>query len=68
MARKHYELIARRISRELTLATAATSPEAKAARASIVHLAQRLADDLATDNPRFDCERFLLACEPRAIA
>jgi hypothetical protein len=60
MTRKHFETIARRVSNRLT-----TETDQKA-RHAVWLLALDIADDLANANPRFDRDRFVKACEPKA--
>lgn len=57
MTRKDYQLIASGILSELSCYDNLT-PENKA----IKELAQRLSYELGMDNPRFDSNRFLIAC------
>jgi hypothetical protein len=63
--KRHYEMIARRIDK--------TRDEFPLSNA-LLTLGQRLADDFAADNPRFDRARFLRACgieaspEPQRVA
>ena len=63
MSKKHYEAIANRIAlvssgtKYLTENTAARGHQR-----GVVELASVLADYFATENPRFDRERFLAAC------
>lgn len=54
MTRKHYELIAKAIRREITAG--------RADRESAMHIGYGLAYFLEEDNPRFNRERFLDAC------
>lgn len=59
MTRKDYELIAHAFARELQFYGEVITPQEK----SIVRgVAQRLADKLLQDNPRFDRVKFLRAC------
>lgn len=61
MTRKHYKMIAAAIAEEHGQ-WGRHEPEATAA---LNALAQRLASGMAGDNPNFDRERFLTACEGR---
>lgn len=65
MTRKDYVLIAKAISDALdTLDDAPNAVELmEDAQASISILIDQLAKALATDNPRFDADRFRLACK-----
>jgi hypothetical protein len=57
MSKKDYVAIAKAVSR-----TVADDPDHRAKRVCLEALANRLAFDMALDNPRFDRERFLTAC------
>lgn len=57
MTRKDYVKIAKHFNREVN-----TCIDHGAPIASLVITARTLADELASDNPRFDRERFLAAC------
>jgi hypothetical protein len=59
MSRKDYVLIASTISEERAIAKGQFEEIGAAALASF---AERLADKLAADNPRFDRDRFIAAC------
>lgn len=56
MSRKDYELIARAMREQLE------GMSASLPTAFLEQFAKRLADKLARDNPRFNRERFLIAC------
>lgn len=55
MSRKDYELIAR------AFASAGSSMDSRVANQVVLFAATVVADALATDNPRFDRDRFLKA-------
>lgn len=60
MSRKHYEKIAKIISRRLDIIES-WGPDEPTAREHVRQLAGELSDVLEEDNPRFDRDRFLTA-------
>lgn len=59
--KRHYIAIA-----EVINTTASTGQGSLFSSDALLHLALRLADTFALDNPRFDRERFLAACRVSA--
>jgi hypothetical protein len=57
VTRKDYILIAAAL-RDTRLINVTSAEFLNGARAARISVAHRLADALARDNPRFDCERF----------
>lgn len=67
MTRKHYVMIAQAFADAGLMIELHNDGEAKAHRhAGVKEAAQYLASTLKADNPRFDRDRFLKACELRA--
>lgn len=62
MTRKDYERIAQAIHDARADAKAAAEPYLSETDLAIDAVAERIADQLAADNPNFDAERFLAAC------
>lgn len=63
MHRQNYEAIAQAIKDELSIAEGMFLPSDRHIRqATIYNIADRIADVMEADNPRFDREVFLTAC------
>jgi len=57
MTRKHFEAVARMFHETLSNPTVGSS-----ARVAVIALVHQHADYFASENPRFDRERFIAAC------
>lgn len=62
MTRRDFELIARAIA-DTRVEQAALPRAGRIANRTLDRAAQRLAADFAVENPRFDRDRFLRACD-----
>lgn len=63
MSRKDYEKVAAILREENAFAANGRDVASRTARAVVATVAVKMADMFAEDNPRFDRDRFLEACE-----
>ena len=62
MTKKHFEAIAAIIKSDLDALSDVSGPAAESAREACENIAVGMADYFASENPRFDREKFLTAC------